>query len=169
VSRTQLVTLREAREIDEAGVAELLAELSPQSAFHRFMGGVGAAAPELVRALLATGDDRGAWLALDATGRTVGHACWMISPGGVADIGVLVADAAQGRGIGTDLFTAAVRRAADAGARAVHLDVHPENRRVAGLLRRRLGRGALRYTEGLLTLDAPVRAVLQQLAARAAA
>ena len=157
MTQTQLV-LRPAALEDEHLLTDLLAGLSPASAFHRFMAGLGSPKPSLVRGLLRTGTDRGAWLAVerDAAGteRAVGHAIWSIVDGDVADLGVVVADEAQGRGIGSALFESAAHSAAGAGAVGVHLDVHPDNRRVARILRARLGAGALAWDQGLLTLDA---------------
>src|SRR3954462_14932650 len=102
--QTQL-WLRPAGAGDERLLAALLAGLSPASAFHRFMSGLGGPKPALVRALLREDKDRGAWLALEraATGneRAVGHACWSIDARGVADLRVVVADEAQGRGAGS--------------------------------------------------------------------
>lgn len=159
MTRTQLV-LRPAAQEDEQLLTDLLAGLSPASAFHRFMAGLGRPKPSLVRALLRTGERRGAWLAVErddaGNERAVGHAIWSVVDGDVADLGVVVADAAQGRGVGRALFEAAARSAADAGATAVHLDVHPDNRRVADIVRARLGARALAWDEGLLTLDAPL-------------
>lgn len=156
--------LRPAGPGDEQLLAALLAGLSPASAFHRFMAGLGTPKPALLRALLREGEDRGAWLAVErtpaGTERAIGHACWSVQADGVADLGVVVADDAQGRGIGGGLFRAAAQAAAGAGARAVHLDVHPENRRVAAILRRRLGAAALAWDQGLLTVDLPMPAVL---------
>ena len=159
MTRTQLV-LRPAAPEDEQLLTDLLAGLSPASAFHRFMAGLGSPKPSLVRGLLRIGADRGAWLAIErddaGVERAVGHAIWSIVDGNVADLGVVVADEVQGRGIGSALFEAAARSAADAGAVAIHLDVHPDNRRVARMLRARLGTGALAWDQGLLTLDAPL-------------
>jgi GNAT superfamily N-acetyltransferase len=154
---------------DEQLLTDLLAGLSPASAFHRFMAGLGHPKPSLVRALLRTDERRGAWLAVerDAAGgeRAVGHAIWSLVPGSagadMADLGVVVADEAQGRGIGSALFEAAARSAADAGAVGVHLDVHPDNRRVARILRAKLGKSALAWDQGLLTLDAPLLAAVR--------
>jgi GNAT superfamily N-acetyltransferase len=74
------------------------------------------------------------------------------------DVGVLVADAAQGHGIGTALFGLAVDAARAAGAAAVHLDVHPENRRLVAALRRRFGGAAFAWEQGLLSVDVPIAA-----------
>lgn len=168
MTRTQPL-LRPATAADEQLLAGLLTGLSPASAFHRFMAGLGGAKPALVRALLAGHERRGAWLAIerDAAGteRAVGHACWSVDDAGIADLGVVVADAAQGRGIGRALFEAAGLSAAAAGATAVHLDVHPDNRRVARILRARLGARALTWDQGLLTLDTPLEDAVRTLAA----
>ena len=164
MTRTQL-WLRPAGPGDERLLAALLAGLSPRSAFHRFMAGLGAPKPGLVRALLRSDEDRGAWLAVErtpaGTDRAVGHACWSVDVHGIADIGIVVADDAQGCGTGGALFDAAARSAAEAGATALHLDVHPENRRVVTILRRRLGGYALAWDQGLLTVDVPLVAALR--------
>ena len=156
---TQLV-LRPATADDERLLAGLLAGLSPASAFHRFMAGLGTPKPALVRGLLRADERRGAWLAIehgpDGSERAVGHACWSVDDAGVADLGVVVADDAQGRGVGRALFEASAATAAGAGAVGVHLDVHPDNRRVARILRDRLGSRALGWQDGLLTLDGPL-------------
>jgi ribosomal protein S18 acetylase RimI-like enzyme len=163
--------LRPAGRDDEPLLAALLAGLTPASAFHRFMAGLGGAKPALVRALLREEENRGAWLALERTAagaeRAVGHACWSVDPEGIADLGVVVADDAQGRGTGSALFDVAARSAAGAGAVGVHLDVHPENRRVVDILRRRFGGRSLAWDQGLLTLDVPLSAVVRAPAAAA--
>lgn len=143
---------------DAAPLADLLRALSPASGFHRFLSGVGEPRPGLLRALLATDDTRGAWLA-DAGGLVVGHAGWSVDRG-TADVGIVVADAWQGFGLGRRLFTAAVLSAAAAGGTRLHLDVHPDNRRVVAMLRARTPHGALHYTDGLVQADLPVAAVL---------
>jgi GNAT superfamily N-acetyltransferase len=165
VKRTQPV-IRPAGPDDAALLADLLNGLSPGTAFYRFMGGLGGASPALVRALLRIGPRRGVLLAVEAgdTGeRVVGHACWSVNDADSADLGVLVADDAQGRGIGGALFVAAAEAAAGVGARTVHLDVHPDNRRVVAILRHRLGPGALTWNQGLMTVDAPLADVVRDV------
>jgi ribosomal protein S18 acetylase RimI-like enzyme len=150
------VVLRTAGPDDEHLLADLLASLSPTTSFHRFMTGAGVPGSTVLRSLLRTDPGSGAVLALrgqSVGARAVGHACWSVS-GDVADLGVVVADDVQGQGIGTDLFAAAARAAAAAKATAVHLDVHPDNRRLVAALRRRLGPRALAWHHGLLTVDA---------------
>ncbi len=148
MNQTQLgapVRVRRAGPADADVLTALLAGLSATSSFHRFLAGLGMPNPALVRGLLRDEPDRGALLAVQrepAGESALGHACWSVTPAGAADIGVVVADAAQGRGIGTALFLARRRRRPRAGADAVHLDVHPENRRLVAALRRRFGRSA---------------------------
>jgi GNAT superfamily N-acetyltransferase len=157
------VVLRPGGPDDEQILTDLLASLSPTTSFHRFMAGPGTPSATLAGSLLRTDACHGAVLALRPGrrgARAIGHACWAVGPGADADLGVVVADQEQGCGVGTALFAAAGRAAAAAGATAVHLDVHPENRRLAAALRRRLGRAALAWEHGLLTADAPLAKVL---------
>src|SRR5919199_1589558 len=106
--------LRPAGPDDVRLLATLLAGLSPASAFHRFMAGLGGPKPGPLRGLLRAGGGRGAWLAVG-----------------------------RGAGLGRALFEAAGTSAAGAGATVVPLDVHPDNRRVARILRDRLGARAI--------------------------
>ena len=153
-------TLRDAGPPDAAALTDLLRLLSPASAFMRFLVGFGEPKPALVRGLLATGPRRGALLAVLPGGTAVGHACWSVSAGpdggGVVDVGVLVLDGWQRRGVGRALVEAAVARAADAGGTVLHLDVHPENRALIAALRRRLPTATRRYADGLVTFDVPL-------------
>ncbi|MFN0283524.1 MAG: N-acetyltransferase family protein [Kineosporiaceae bacterium] len=153
------VRLRTAGPDDAGALTAMLASLSPASGFHRFLAGVGTPKPALVRALVARDSRRGAVLAVRATGDgedVVGHACWSVDARGVADVGVVVADVWQRRGLGRRLTEAAVGRAGQAGASALHLDVHPENRAVVRLLRERIPSAATTFTGGLVQFDVPL-------------
>lgn len=170
--------LRRGTPEDADALAAMLADLSPASGFHRFLGGLGRPSPALVRALLGTRPDtgsgaaRGSWLAVDRDEfgeRLVGHACWYVDAAGVCDVGVVVHDGWQRRGLGRRLLEAAVTEAATAGATGVHLDVHPDNRLVLRILRDRLPRAALGFTDGLVTADLPLARVLRAAAAAAPA
>jgi GNAT superfamily N-acetyltransferase len=161
------VLLRPAGPDDTVLLTELLAGLSPASSFHRFLAGLGAPKPAFVRGLLRAEPGHGALLAVArGAGResALGHACWSVTPKRVVDVGVLVADAAQGRGIGTALFGLAVDAARAVGADAVHLDLHPDNRRLVAALRRRFG-AAFAWEHGLLSVDVPIGAVSLRAAA----
>jgi GNAT superfamily N-acetyltransferase len=153
------VSLRDAGPDDAAELTGMLRLLSPTSAFMRFLAGFGEPKPALVRALLAAGPERGALLALLPGGSAVGHACWSVS-GGVVDVGVVVLDGWQRRGIGRALVEAAVTRAGAAGGTALHLDVHPENRALLTTLRTRMPTATRRFLDGLVTFDVPLADVV---------
>lgn len=148
-------TLRDAGPQDAAELTDLLRLLSPASAFMRFLVGFGEPKPSLVRALLATDPARGALLAVLPGGTAVGHACWSVRDG-VVDVGVLVLDGWQRRGVGRALVEAAVGRAGAAGGTRLHLDVHPENRALLASLRRRMPTATRRFADGLVTFDVPL-------------
>ena len=68
----------------------------------------------------------------------IGHAmaCDTAGPGGarVTEIGVVVADARQGRGVGSALVRALLARALARGVTAVTMEVLPENRQVLAMI-----------------------------------
>ena len=164
------VRLRAARAEDADALAGMLRSLSPAAAFHRFVAGLGEPKPGLLRALLARGHDRGAWLAVDEddVGEfVVGHACWRLAPTGVVDLGVVVADPWQRRGLGRRLLVAAVLEAATAGGTRLHLDVHPENRRVVRLLRDRLPGAVVTDADGFVQFDGPLAGAMPSRAGQA--
>jgi ribosomal protein S18 acetylase RimI-like enzyme len=72
------------------------------------------------------------------SGAIIGHAMAVDSagPGGdaMAEIGVVVADAWQGRGVGSGLVRALAARARARGATAVVMEVMAENQRVLGMI-----------------------------------
>jgi acetyltransferase len=71
-------------------------------------------------------------------GAIIGHAmaCDTAGPGGarVTEIGVVVADARQGRGVGSALVRALLARALARGVTAVTMEVLAENRQVLGMI-----------------------------------
>jgi GNAT superfamily N-acetyltransferase len=156
--RRSAVRLRTAGPDDAAALTAMLASLSTQSSYHRFLSG-GTPTPALVRALLAQNPARGAVLAVRPNGdheEVVGHSCWSVDARGVADVGVVVADAWQRQGLGRRLMAAAVGRAGRAGASALHLDVHPVNRTVVRRLREGIPRAATVLADGLVQFDVPL-------------
>lgn len=156
--------MRDAGPDDAAALAGMLRLLSPASAFMRFLVGFGEPKPALVRALLAAGPRRGALLAVLPGGSVVGHACWTVTDG-VVDVGVVVLDGWQRRGLGRALVEAAVTRAAAAGGTTLHLDVHPENRALLATLRSRMPTATRRFADGLVTFDVPLADLDQRRAA----
>lgn len=158
------IQVRPTRPDDATGVTELVAGLSPRSAFLRFFAGVGSPSPGLVRTLLRRDAEHGAWVGTVGAAGTgaalVGHASW----GRVdddAEIGVVVADAWQRRGLGGALLAAVLREVAGRGLTGVRMHVHAENRTLV----RRLSAGAPRVTleDGVVVVTRPLADLLGRL------
>jgi GNAT superfamily N-acetyltransferase len=131
------IQVRPAGSTDTDGLRDLVTGLSPRSAFLRFCAGVGSPSGRMLAALLRRDARHGAWVA--TVGRsTVGHLSWAVVDDGVVEVGAMVADAWQGRGLGRALVDHGLAEAAAHGASSVRLVVHHENR----TLLRRLAAGA---------------------------
>ncbi|MGZ4598221.1 MAG: GNAT family N-acetyltransferase, partial [Actinomycetes bacterium] len=128
-----------------------------------FLTGLGRPSPQLVARLLLRDDRHGAWLAVDHREFVVGHVLWALDAE-VVDLGVVVADAWQGRGVGRQLIQVAMSEATAAGARAVEVDVHLENRRMLRLLRTILPGATVTYEADLVTLQASLAAPRRKIA-----
>jgi GNAT superfamily N-acetyltransferase len=148
------VRLRRTRADDTAGLAAMLAGLSLTSAHFRFLTGLGRPSPRLVARLLHRDATHGGWLAVVGE-QLVGHVMWVLDDDTV-ELGVVVTDAHQGRGIGRWLLQSALAEAAVAGAVAVRLDVHVENRRVVAMLQRSMPDARVSREAELLTFLAPM-------------
>jgi GNAT superfamily N-acetyltransferase len=144
---------------DAAELTTLLTGLSPASSFFRFLIGMRRPSDRLVSRLLHRDSTHGAWLA--AVGDApVGHVMWALADDAV-ELGAVVTDAWQRRGIGRWLVQAALAEAAVAGAVAVRLDVHVENRPVIAMLRRALPDAPVTCDAELLTFRAPMTAAMR--------
>ena len=153
------VRLRRTCVDDTAGLTSMLTELSPASSFFRFLTGLGRPSDRLVARLLHRDSTHGAWLAVVGDS-PVGHVMWALADDAV-ELGVVVTDAWQRRGIGRWLVQAALAEAAVAGAVVVRLDVHVENRRVVTMLRRALPDARVTRETELLTFRAPMLATMR--------
>ena len=147
--RTQV---RPAEPADAAALHQLVAGLSLESGRRRFFVGVGAPSARMVAALLRRDATHGAWVCADGD-RVVGHAMWGVDEG-AAELGVVVADAWQRRGIGRSLTAAAAAEARSRGLVDVRLHVSAENR---GLARRlSTGADATVLADGIVTVTRPL-------------
>jgi RimJ/RimL family protein N-acetyltransferase len=75
-------------------------------------------------------------LVAEADGKPVGQLGLQLARYGVADLGMLVAAGWRGRGVGTALLAEAVRRARQAGAHKIALQVWPHNAAAIALYER---------------------------------
>jgi len=128
--------IRSARAADEAALGEFFAGLSPQSRYLRFFGPV-TPGPALLRRLAGDAEGVEAVVAVRG-GLIIGHAMAADRSGpqgcGAIDIGVVVADAWQGRGVGAALVRALLTGARARGLTSMTMDVLPANQRVLTMI-----------------------------------
>ncbi len=139
MDRTPVVSaglLRAARESDCDQIREFVCSLSPRSQYFRFFATVAPPSTGLLRALCGAGGAADILLVTDGQGAIIGHGM-AADEGSASDIGVVVADRWQQRGIGTLLLAALVDRAGGRGIRTLVLDVLPANERMLGIIARR--------------------------------
>jgi ribosomal protein S18 acetylase RimI-like enzyme len=144
MDRTQVVgtgnraaaAIRPTHPADLPALSDFFAGLSAQSRYLRFFAPV-TPVPALLERLCGGVSAVDAVVAI-AGGAIIGHAMAAdrtISTGDrVADIGVVVADAWQGRGIGSALVRALVARAQARGVTSVVMDVLSGNRQVMAMI-----------------------------------
>jgi GNAT superfamily N-acetyltransferase len=130
------ILIRQADGGDLGGLRDFLAGLSAQTRYLRFFAGVPASAA-MLRILAGQRPDADALVAT-RNGLIIGHAMAVDTgdpPGAAAtEIGVVVADAWQGRGVGSGLIRALASRARDRGATTLVMEVMAENRRVLAMI-----------------------------------
>jgi GNAT superfamily N-acetyltransferase len=134
---TRQIQIRQAGSADDGALRDFLTGLSVRTRYLRFFAGALPTSPAMLGVL--AGDRRGVD-ALVATqhGAIIGHAMAVdtADPGGAAtaEIGVVVADAWQGRGVGSGLTRALAARAGARGVTTLAMDVLAENRRVLAMI-----------------------------------
>ncbi len=132
--------IRQAGSADRAAIGEFFTGLSARTMLLRFFTAAPSLTAPMLRVLAGGGDHTDVIVATER-GRVIGHAMAVdaAETGGIrrADIGVVVADAWQGRGIGSALVRALTGRAVARGVTALAMDVLAENRRVLAMIARR--------------------------------
>ncbi|HLH58382.1 MAG TPA: GNAT family N-acetyltransferase [Streptosporangiaceae bacterium] len=138
------VAIRQACPTDYEGLRDFLAGLSLRTRYLRFFAGVVPVIPPMLRRLIG-GATPGRYvdvLVAVEDGVIIGHGMSSddTSPSGerVSEMGVVVTDARQGRGIGTALMRALAGRARARGATAVMMDVLAENQRMLAMIEKQL-------------------------------
>jgi len=132
-----VASIRPARAADVPGLADFFAGLSMQSRYLRFFSPI-TPGPSLLRVLSGGDGTTDAVLAI-RDGVIIGHCMAADRPGpgeGITtDIGVVVADAWQRRGVGSALLRAVVAGAQVRGVASVTMDVLPDNDGVIAMIR----------------------------------
>jgi ribosomal protein S18 acetylase RimI-like enzyme len=133
------VRIRQAGRADHGALRDFLTGLSVRTRYLRFFGGALPASPAMLRIL--AGERAGAdVLVATQNGAIIGHAMAVDSAGpgdATAEIGVVVADAWQGRGVGSGLVRALAARARARGATSLVMEVMAENQRVLAMIAHR--------------------------------
>jgi acyl-CoA synthetase (NDP forming)/GNAT superfamily N-acetyltransferase len=128
------VTVRPIQAQDEAAIAGFYSKLSPESQAFRFF-----AAPtdvgEIAKRLAISRLESQFGLAAIAGSELVGHAVYLVTGSGRAELGLAIADAYQGRGLGILLFGRLAEAADHAGIQVFEAVVKADNHRMLDLLR----------------------------------
>lgn len=140
--------IRPAGRRDHDRVAGLLRELSEESAYRRFQTGIGREpAAALVDALIPEGL-RGAAVLGFLGGRLVAHGVWVrVGTAPAAEIALLVADAQQGQGFGTEIAAALIADLAARGVEQVEVFASATNEAVTRMVARQAP-DAVRESQG---------------------
>ncbi len=129
-------TIRPSAGTDLAALGAFFAGLSLHTRVKRFFAPV-SPSPAMLRRLGGTAGQADVLIAIRG-GAIIGHAMAVDQAGPdtglLTDIGVVVADAWQGRGVGAALMRALLSRARARGVTEVSLDVLPSNRAVLAML-----------------------------------
>ncbi len=130
------VRVRPVRADDVDALTTFLRALSPDARRYRFFGSVNI--ESAARAMGAGGgpEDHGLVALTGVPQRIIGHAQYMREPGGtVAEVAFAVADAFQGRGLGTLLLAHLAEHAHASGVELLDAEVMADNRRMIDMFR----------------------------------
>jgi acetyltransferase len=131
------LTIRTVTPADRAAVHGFLAGLSLDSAYRRFFAGLGSPSAALVRQLVEVDHDRREAVVAGWDEEVVGLAdCTRLDDGVTVELGVVVADRWQRRGLGPRLARTVLELAIARGARMLRVHALADNDRVARLVRR---------------------------------
>jgi GNAT superfamily N-acetyltransferase len=167
VNRTQLawagkqdddggtIEIRAASAADCEAIKSFVAGLSLRARFLRFFSPVAVPSSAVLRTMCGASPDTDVLVATDS-GAVVGHAMAVdaTEPDGsrVADIGLVVTDSWQNRGIGSEMFGRVIARAADRGVSGLVMEVLPENRRMLAMISSRWGDAGYEFGGGSVTV-----------------
>ncbi|MGZ4533945.1 MAG: N-acetyltransferase family protein [Nocardioidaceae bacterium] len=142
--------------LDDADpVVAMHARCSEESIYRRYHAPLPRLGPRLAHQLLAP---PGGWsLVAEYDGRVVALACAGPLSATELELGLLVEDAEQHRGIGARLLREGADDAAGRGFRTLHCLAQPENDRVVTTANRAGLVARLSWTDGLLDVQMPLR------------
>lgn len=129
------VRLRPVRDEDEAALRELFAGLGDRSLAFRFFSGA-VNLDEAAQRMVAVDQKRSFGLvALRGEGNVVGHAVYVETVPGEAEVAFAIGEPMQGRGLGTILLAHLAERAGECGIGTFVAEVMPQNHRMIDVFR----------------------------------
>jgi len=135
--------------------------LSPQSQYFRFFASVAPPSTSLLRALSGQTGSADILVLTDSRDMIIGHAMAADGPAPGGDletnIGLVIADHWQSKGLGTRLLGLLVSRAARRGVSRLVIDVLPANDRMRGIVARRWPDAPAERTRDALIIRPPLR------------
>lgn len=154
--------LRTADRDDAERIREFICGLSPLSQQRRFFTLVSPPNTNLLRAMCAKRSGADILVITDGGGTVLGHGMAVDDSGQgglAADVGLVIADRWQHRGLGTLLFSTLIGRAAERGVAVLVMDVLPSNDLVLQILHRRWPEAPRQRGLDAITVRAAVSAV----------
>jgi GNAT superfamily N-acetyltransferase len=149
------IEIRAASAADCEAIKSFIMGLSLNARFLRFFSPVAPPSSGVLRSMCGVSPDTDVLVATES-GAVVGHAMAVdaTEPDGrrVADIGLVVTDRWQNRGIGSEMFGQVIARAADRGVSGLVMEVLPENRRMLTMITRRWGDAGYEFGGGSVTV-----------------
>lgn len=158
MTRTQLdsaaVQIRAAAAADCEAISSFVTGLSPRARFFRFFTPASPPTSAVLRAMCGAGRTTDVLVAT-AGGAVIGHAMAAdgTGPDGgrTTDVGLVVADRWQHRGLGSELLRRLIDRATERGVSVLVLDVLPENRMMLAMISRRWADAGYEFGGGSVT------------------
>jgi GNAT superfamily N-acetyltransferase len=155
------IEIRPAGQPDAADIREFISGLSVRTQFLRFFASVAPPSSGLLRRLCGTDGSSDVVIAT-RRGSVIGHAMAVDRTGrdGVrtSDIGLVVADRWQQRGVGSALLRTVVARAAGREVGVLVMDVLPGNRQMLDMIARRWPGARHEFSADFITIRARMEA-----------
>jgi GNAT superfamily N-acetyltransferase len=149
------IEIRAASAADCEAIKSFVIGLSLRSRFLRFFSPVAPPSSTVLRGMCGAGRGTDALVATE-NGVIIGHAMAadVIGPDGcrVTDIGLVVTDRWQNRGIGSEMLSRVIARAAARGVSGLVMEVLPENRRMLAMITRRWADAGYEFGGGSVTV-----------------
>jgi len=159
--RTGNFAIRRPCSCDPEPIREFLIGLSPRARYLRFFSGAPPTSGAMLRILAGGSPRTDVLVATTSTGMIIGHAMAgdRTGPGGtlLTEIGVVVADAYRGQGVGSALVRQLVAQAETRGATAVVMEVLAENRQVLTMISDHWPVASEERSGAYITFSAPLK------------